>query len=207
MRITVFGATGATGRELLAAALAAGHTVRAFARRPEALGELSARVEVVPGDIRDSAQVGRAVREADAVVSALGTGRDLSPTTVMSEGTASIITAMKAQGVQRLLVITSGMVTPTGTEPLLFRLIGQHLLRHVHADHLRLEEQVKASGLDWTIVRPPRLLDGPARGGYRLARDEGLRGGKEITRADLARFMIAEAAGRQYVRGGVAIGY
>ncbi|HEX5752000.1 MAG TPA: NAD(P)-binding oxidoreductase [Archangium sp.] len=82
----------------------------------------------------------------------------------MSEGTASIIAAMKAGGVSRLLVITSGMVTPTGTEPLFFRFIGRHLLRHVHADHLRLEEHVKASGLDWTIVRPPRLLDGPARG-------------------------------------------
>ncbi|HEX5748824.1 MAG TPA: SDR family oxidoreductase [Archangium sp.] len=206
MRITVFGATGATGRELLAAALASGHTVRAFARRPEALAGLPG-IEVVSGELREPAQVGRAISGADAVLSALGTGRDLSPTTVMSEGTASIIAAMRAEGVSRLLAITSGMVTPTGTEPLFFRFIGRHLLRHVHADHLRLEEHVKASGLDWTLVRPPRLLDGPARGGYRLARDAGVPGGSEITRADLARFMVAEAAERTWLRCGVAIGY
>ncbi|HYO73119.1 MAG TPA: SDR family oxidoreductase [Archangium sp.] len=207
MRLTLFGATGATGRELLAAALEAGHTPRVLVRRPEALAGFSGRVELLAGDVRDPAQVRRAVAGADAVLSALGTGRSLSPTTVMSEGTANIIEAMQAEGVSRLLVITSAMVTPTGKEPLFFRLLGRQLLRHIHADHLRLEERVKASALAWTIVRPPQLLDGLARGGYRLARDTGVPGGNQITRADLARFMVAEATESNFLRCGVAIGY
>jgi uncharacterized protein YbjT (DUF2867 family) len=207
MHLVVFGATGPSGQAVIEAALEAHHHVRAFARRPEALAAFDQRIEVAQGDVRDPEAVRRAVRGADAVLSALGAGRNLGPTTVMSEGTRNIVAAMQAEGVRRLLAVTSAMVTPTGTEPWLFRKVGMYMLRNIHADHLRLEDIVKASDLDWTLVRPPRLTMGNARGVYRLARDAGVPSGSTISRADLGRFMVREAEQREFVRAGVGIAY
>lgn len=207
MRMTIFGATGPTGRQILAAGLAEGHTMRAFARQPEKIADFSGRVEVVEGDALDREPVARAVAGADAVISALGTGSELGETTVMSDGTKNIVAAMQAAGVRRLVVLTSGLVKLTGNEPFFVRTVVKHMLRHVTEDHRRVESVVEASQLDWTIVRPPRLIDDPARGTYRLARNSRVEGGTEITRADLAHFLIKEAIAREYLHTPVMIGH
>jgi uncharacterized protein YbjT (DUF2867 family) len=208
--LVVFGATGGAGRAVLAEALHAGFQVRAFARTPAALldnGAYPTGLSVVSGDVLDAAAVRSAVAGAVAVVSTLGRGGDLTPTTVLSAGTANIVAGMLAEGVARLVVVTSMMVTPTGTEPPFFRMVATKMLAEVHADHLRLEAHVKASDLDWTIVRPPRLRDGPARRAWRTAKDAGVKSGEEISRADLAKFLVAEVTERKFVRAGVGIAW
>lgn len=207
MKLVIFGATGATGREIVRQALAAGHEVRAAARSAKALAGLDPRLEIVPGDVRTKASIDAAIAGRDAVLSALGTGTSLQPTTLMSEGTAAILRGMDGAGIRRLICITSGGVLDNPSEPFLFRLIGRRMLRNVFEDHRRLEAKVRESPLDWTIVRPPRLLDRPSTGVYRLAREAAIPGGNDIARADVAHFMLRELEERAYLRAAVAIGY
>lgn len=207
MKLCIFGATGPTGRAIVQQALAAGHEVRASARSPGALAGVDPRLEVVKGDVLDQASVDAAVAGRDAVLSALGMGRSFGPTTMMSEGTGAILRAMQGAGVKRLMVVTSGGTVEDPTEPLLFRVVGRRVLKHIFADHKRLEDLVRASDVEWTIVRPPRLLDGPGTGVYRLGREAPIPGGHAIARADVARFMVGELTRREFVRAAVAIGY
>ncbi len=207
MKVLVFGASGPTGRELVAQALDAGHEVRAFARTPSAVSAWSPRLELVQGDVLEWGQVGPAMRGIDAVLSALGTGRDLGETNLFSDGTASILWAMAEAGVRRLVCVTSGGTIEDPNEPFFFRTAGRFMLRNVFADQKRAEERLRASDAAWTIVRPPRLLDGPKRGNYEIEK-EGPAGKKyEVSRADLAEFMVSEMVAKRFVRAAVGIGY
>ncbi len=209
MRVVVFGATGPTGREVVAQALDAGHEVRAFARNPGAVGSWAPGLTVAQGDVLDPNAVRAAVAGTDAVLSVLGTGANAQPTTVMSEGTGIILAAMEQVGVKRIIVVTSAasLDDPTAPAPLFFRLVLRRLLRHVFADHKRLEERVRASDCEWTIVQPPRLLDGPRTGRYRIEVEKRVPRGHTINRADVADFMLRELGARQFVQRAVSIGY
>jgi putative NADH-flavin reductase len=162
---------------------------------------------VAQGDVLDPSAVRAAVEGMDAVLSALGTGANMKPTTLLSEGTGVILEAMASAGVPRLICLTSGGVIEDPTEPLLFRLVMRRMLRHIFEDQRRLEERVRGSYCDWTIVRPPRLLDGPRTGRYRIEVEKPVPRGHEINRADVADFMLRELGARQFVGRAVAIGY
>ncbi|MGW4647036.1 NAD(P)-dependent oxidoreductase [Kitasatospora sp. NPDC004289] len=204
MRITVFAATGGIGRLVLEQAVAAGHEVTAAVRRPEGLASSGARVVGVdlaaPG-----AELLEAVAGADAVLSALG-ARGKGDIGVAERGTRAIAGAMRGEGVRRLLVVSAG---PIGTVPsperphpprhdpgddlLTRRLLAplvKAALRERYADLARMEDVVRASGLDWTVVRPPRLTDRPLTGRYRTALDRNVRGGTSVSRADVAHCML-----------------
>jgi putative NADH-flavin reductase len=190
MQLTIFGATGGTGTRLVDEALGAGHHVTALVRDPSRLAiPPRPRLEVVTADVMEPADIVPVVEEADAVVSALGP-RDRGPTTVSSEGARSIVEAMEKTGSNRLLVVTGSIVDDRGdgfflrsvAKPLFRRT----LLREVCADMQRTEALVRGSTLEWTIVRPPRLLDQPASGHYRLELERNVRRGVTISRADLA---------------------
>lgn len=192
MNLAIFGATGRTGRELVHQALERGHRVTAFARTPARLDLTHERLEVVQGDVRDAAAVARAVRGADAVLSALGpSGRD--PDRPIARGTRNIVAAMQRQGVRRLIVTGgAGVGAPSDRPTLLDRLVKFLLLlvaRHAYEDVRDAVEVVRASDLDWTVVRLPRLTDAPASGRVRadyLGGNVGIR----IGRADVASFML-----------------
>lgn len=207
MKVVVFGATGPTGREVVTQALDAGHAVRAFARNPADVGAWAPGLSVVQGDVLDPSAVRAAVEGMDAVLSVLGTGASTKPTTVMSEGTANILDAMASAGVKRIIVVTSAASLEVATAPLFFRLVLRRVLRHVFADHKRLEERLRASDCEWTIVQPPRLLDGPRTGRYRIEVDKRVPRGHRINRADVADFMLRELGARQFVQRAVSIGY
>ncbi len=186
MNITIFGATGGTGTCLVRQAMAAGHRVTAVVRDRARLAVTGP--DIVIADVLDPVAIKPAVAGADAVISAIGP-RGSGPTTVSQDSAAAIIEAMQAAGSLRLVTISGSIVTDAGDDVflrLLKPLVRGTQLRHVCADMRRAEEEVRGSGLDWTIMRPPRLTGKPAAGHYRTAIDRNLPREYTISRADLA---------------------
>jgi putative NADH-flavin reductase len=204
MKLTIVAATGGIGRHLLDQAVAAGQDVTAVVRNPEGL---SGKVRVVTADLA-AAEPGvleAAVAGADAVLSGLGP-RSRSETGIASRGTRAIIQAMQATGGRRIVVVSAA---PVGTVPSpgrpkpprhdpgdgffmrhLFSRLAKAAFRGHYADLALMEDLVRDSGLDWTIVRPPRLTDKPLTGGYRVGYGHNLRGGWLVSRADVAHLML-----------------
>jgi putative NADH-flavin reductase len=157
----------------------------------------SPRLRVVTADLMDPAAISPAVAGADAVFAAYGP-RGTGPTSVLRDGTRSVIEAMRKEGTRRLIMLSGCIVSDEGEGPILRYLAKplarRTLLRHVTADMRGAEEEIRASELDWTVVRPPRLTSEPASGTYRTAIDRNLPRGVTVSRADLAAFMLGIAA-------------
>jgi nucleoside-diphosphate-sugar epimerase len=202
MNVTVFGATGRTGRHVVEKALEAGHGVTAFARTPSKLGMEEDRLGVVQGDVLEREAVGKAIAEADAVISVLGPTKN-EPTYTISRGTAHILDAMREHGVPRFIVsVGAGVRDPRDEPGLLDRAIGALLKltsRHVYEDMRRVAARVRGSDREWTLVRVPMLTDAPGdgevRAGY-LGKDVGAR----LSREDMAEFMVKQLTDDSYVR-------
>jgi putative NADH-flavin reductase len=207
VKVLIIGATGATGRILMGEALAQGHEVTALARNPSALAPEDHRLRVLQGNALDASSVGAAVAGQDAVLSALGT-HSARPTTLFSESTHNIISAMNRHGVRRLVCITGiGVGDSKGHVGFLYdRIIRPFVVKNVYDDKDRQEEAIKQSDLDWVIVRPARLTDEPAKGEYRVYLG-GSYTAKTISRADVAAFMLAQLTDDTYVRKMPVISY
>ncbi|WP_157253468.1 NAD(P)-dependent oxidoreductase [Nonomuraea typhae] len=187
MRITLYGATGATARLFTARALREGHVITAVARRPEAITERHPGLSVVKGDVMDRETLSLE-RDTDAVVFLAGPTKG-GPHTIYADGVPNVIEAMNETGVKRLIVVTNGLMngpSDTPVQRLTKILVRGVFLKHSYQDNARLVRLIRGNPLDWTVVRPPRLLNSPARGAYRTAVDDCVRGGMTITRADLA---------------------
>lgn len=200
MKIAVFGATGTVGRLVVEQALREGHEVTAFTRSAASVTQRHDRLRVVEGDVLDANSVRRAVQGQDAVLISLGNGRK---GVVRAGGTAAIIDAMNRTGVKRLICQTTlGVGDSRGNLNFLWKYVMFGLLlRPAYADHVRQEEYVLASDLDWTIVRPSAFTDGPATGSYRREFAAGERGlSLKIARADIADFMIEQLTDTTYLR-------
>ena len=209
MKLTILGATGATGTCLVDQALAAGHDVTAVVRDPARLAVQARRqLRTITADVMDPASIGPTVVGADAVISAVGP-RGTGPTTVIQDSVRSIIGAMQETGTRRLLHVSGSVVADEGESPYLRYLLKpvarRTFLRHVCADMRRGEEEIRASDLDWTIFRPPSLTGKPARGTYRTAIDRNLPHAFTISRADLASCMLALLDDQATVRRPIAI--
>jgi putative NADH-flavin reductase len=142
------------------------------------------------------------------VVCAIGAGA--GRTTLREDGTRNIVRAMEKAGVRRLICQSSmGIGDSRANLGLLTKyLIVPVFLRHAFADHERQEAVVKESALDWTIVRPPHLTDGPHTGAYRHgfpATDTGIEG--KISRADVADFMLKLLTDNAYLQRPVGVSY
>lgn len=189
MKLTVFGPTGSTGRQIVRQALAAGHAVTAVARRPAAVAPAGPRLRVVPGDVLVPASLGDGVAGSDAVLSALGVRRMRHPTTVYSAGTANVLAAMREAGVRRFVGVTAIPAGPDDQKGALDRHFLLPLLRLFfrggYGDMRRMEGLLAASDRDWTVSRPPRLTDQAPTGRFRTAV------GEQLPRADLAAAMLA----------------
>jgi len=192
--LLVLGAAGRTGRHAVDSALAAGHAVTAYVRRPEAIDLRHERLTVVRGDVLDAGAVAGAMAGRDAVVSALGV-KGRGPTTVFSAGMANVLAAMAAHGVRRVVAISTVGLDPEVEAPLLQRLVANlivaRVLRNLYQDQARMEEVLAGSDTDWTVVRAPLLTDRPASGNYRVAVGGRLRRPERIGRADLAAYLVS----------------
>jgi putative NADH-flavin reductase len=208
MRVAVFGATGGTGRSAIRQALDAGDKVTALARRPDALAEFGDEITVVGGDVLDLGTVAQAVDGAEVVISALGIGMHRHATTVYSQGTANIVAAMRDAGAARLLVVsTSSLELPHRVAERAVAKVLHRILAKPYADMALMEDAIRTSGLDWTLVRAARLTNGSVTGRYRTAVDAKLRGCWSISRADVAHYCLTHAADAATVRHTVEIAY
>jgi len=197
MRIALFGATGGTGTEVLEQALAQGHRVRALVRDPAKLTEREGLI-LIQGDVLDQAAVDQSVQGSDAVICVLGSHGSSEP--VEDRGTEHILAAMKDQGPRRLIAVTSmGVGDSIDQVAAFFRAIMKLTLKRVMEAKERQERAIMASDLDWTIVRPGGLTDGPATGNYQSGLDKSIRAGR-VSRADVADFILRELSAGNFIR-------
>jgi len=207
MKLAIFGATGRTGQHLLRQALEAGHQVTVLARDPAKLSVQNERLTVVKGSLKDAGCVEQVVAGADVVLSALGPTNN-QPTFEISQGTQLIINTMKKHGARRLVIAAGAGVGDPEDAPKLFNKLINVLLKtiskNVYEDMLKTVSLVRASDLEWTIVRVPMLTDDPKTGQLKIGMvGKGM--GPRISRADMADFMLQQASTRQYVGKAPAI--
>ncbi|HEY4209172.1 MAG TPA: NAD(P)H-binding protein [Puia sp.] len=213
MNILIIGANGGIGRQAVDQALAAGHVTTALVRNPANLPLTHPLLKIVQGDVMQPHTFENYMSGQDAVISALGVkGGPFNdkPTTLYSEGNARCMEVMKKYGVDRAFFISSSAIETSPALPFYVRWaarILQRLLRHMYADQLEMERLVKASGMRYTIIRPPRLLDKPATAQYRVAINSFLKNSLNIARADVAHFMIHHLRDPATYQATVEIGY
>jgi uncharacterized protein YbjT (DUF2867 family) len=199
VRVVVLGAAGQLGREVVRALAGRGYSLRAVVRRPPD-PPFDSPVEVRLADARDKTQVGAAISGADVVVNTIG-GGTLRKNDVESSTTAIAVTAAQEVPVQRYIAISAAMVA---LDWKFFKYVLRPLLfRNILAEHLRVEEIVKATGLKWTIVRPPRLTNGSPKG-YQASLQLP-RSAFSASRADVAAFIADEIEKNSYVREAVFV--
>lgn len=209
MKLTIFGGTGGVGSQLIPLALDAGHDVTAFARNPANLPRHD-ELSVVEGQLDDAAAVARAIGGADAVLSALG-ARSNTPDQIEVFGTAmeNITAAMKEHGVRRLVAISgAGVLTPDDHVTMgrrFVRFLLKLMAKHVALAKEREYEIVTATDLDWVLVRPPRIVPGPATGTYRVFADRVP--SPKISQGDVADLMLKCAAADEWVHRAPIPGY
>jgi putative NADH-flavin reductase len=194
MKLVIFGATGTVGRQVVAQALEQGHTVTAFARNLAKLDIQHPQLGFAQGDVMDASAVEQVIRGQDAVVCVLGAGKQLK-STIRSEGTRQIIQAMEKVGMRRLICLsTLGTGDSWGNLDFYWKYVMfGFILRQVFADHERQEALVRNSNLDWTIVRPGALTDGPLTGQYRHSFPSSDRNiALQVSRADVADFILKQ---------------
>ena len=206
-RLLIFGATGGTGMELVHQALERGYHVTAFVRDPTKLDVEDDNLEIVIGNFLDADAVDRAVAAGfDAVLCPVGIFQREYNTT-LSDGTKNILAAMKKHGIARLLVVSSmGAGDSKGQGSWLVRAYYRFMLKHVIWDKDTQEADIRASGLDWTIVRPPRLLHTPEINPNVIVWS-GPQPNRKLawstTRPTLAKVVLDALSGAQYIRQAV----
>jgi putative NADH-flavin reductase len=205
VKLTIIGATGGIGRLLLEQAVGRGDDVTAVVRDPSTI-TVPVRAIVVDLVRPDSVALESAFEGSDAVLSAVGPRRK-SEATVTSTGTRTILETMRVSGVRRIVAVSAAPVSTVAAPGRLHPpkrdpgdgFFMAHLLSHIakaafgwnYLDLAIMEELLRESDTEWTVIRPPRLTDGPATGTYKTAMGRNVRGGTSVSRADVAELMLA----------------
>ncbi|WP_324663954.1 NAD(P)-dependent oxidoreductase [Haloarcula sediminis] len=204
MELLVFGASGRVGERLCASAVADGHSVTAFvrdaARAPDG-------ASVVEGDVTDSDAVTDAVGDQDAVCSALAPDDSVAPA-VLDTGIGNLVAAMEASGAERLVAVAAAGILQATPGRLRLDLAGfPEPLRPLAAVYRAVYDRLRPSGLNWTLVCPPRMPDGPPTNHYRTAVDYLPEGGQSVSTGDVASFVYQAAVDGRHSRERVGIAY
>jgi uncharacterized protein YbjT (DUF2867 family) len=204
-RLAILGATGGIGGHLLNWAVDAGYPVHVLARRPEVVPGRPG-VTVTGGDATDPAAVADVVASADAVLSALGSRGAKTPG-LLGTAASAVTQAMVKHGVHRLICVSAAgaFIREDPEANPLVKVILPRIFARPFADVREMERVVRASALDWTLVRPTRLVDGPGRGELRIRDRYPAPGLTRIARADVAQFMIGTLTEPGYIRQAPAI--
>lgn len=207
MKVAVFGATGKTGIQVVQQALEQGHTVCAFVRDPKKITIVNEKLEVVVGDILNPQTVDGGISGVDAVLLALGSDKP-----VLAQGTKNIIDAMKKHSVRRLIVESSYPMSGTPQGLAFLKSVGMtdkqiQGVKPITDDKIAQEKAVAESGLDWIIVRPLMLTDGEKTGQYRAGETLDVKPGDNISRADVADFMLKSISDDTWFRKTVTLSY
>ena len=206
MKLMVLGATGGIGQEIVRQAAERGHEVTAFVRAPERLKSIGARFGVIQGDPLSSAQLERAIEDQDAILSGFGPRVPIAKTdaTLLHRFGVALSDAMRKVGIRRAVIVSTAFLFKDSIIPPT-NLVGRLFFPNMVADASEMESFFRNSGLDWTLVRPPRLTDRPRRGRFRV-REGHLPGfGFMISRADVAAFMIKTAENHSFIQKVVGI--
>lgn len=209
MKILVIGASGPLGLEVVKMAAERSFSVSAFVRSPETFKEISSAVNLIKGDVFDLKSLEQAMVGQDAVISTFGTKLIRKPTTLLSDGTKNIIKAMESSGVPRFVCITGiGAGNSKGHGGFLYdKILEPFLLHEIYNDKTRQEEVIRKSQLEWTIVRPAILTNGPKTENYRIANDLSGFTATKISRKDVADFLLNEIKDKKYLRQSPVVSY
>jgi putative NADH-flavin reductase len=192
-RIVVIGANGGIGKQAVVQALEQGYVVVAVVRNPDSLGLSHPKLAIKKADVMKPDSLEDILKKDDVVISAIGKN-STGETTLYSQGDRHILQAMMHAGASRFFAISAGGLEVNPTHNLLLRWatknILQRVLKNMYADLIRMEHVVKGSDLNWTLMRPPRLTDGAAKGNYRFSINDFVKNGQQISRADVAGFML-----------------
>ena len=209
MKIVVFGASGGTGNHVVRQALETGHQVTAFVRNPEKLIIEHPNLVVCLGEVLDAKKVEQAIAGQDAVISTLGSTRPPVPG-MMETAAKNIVSTMQKHGVKRLISTTGAGVRDPQDQPKLFDKVMKALLTVMAKDVLQDSQAnvdlIRASDLDWTVVRFPRLVNGEHTGNYRVGY-VGKDSGSQLSRADAADFILRELEKGEYIRKAPMVSY
>ena len=206
MKLLVLGATGGIGREIVRQAAERNHEVTAFVRAPERLKSIGARFGVIRGDPLSSAELARAIEDQDAILSGFGPRVPIAKTdsNLLHRFGVALSEAMRKVGLRRAVIVSTAFLFKDSILPPT-NLVGRLFFPNMVADATEMESLFQKSGLDWTLVRPPRLTNGRRRNRYRV-REGHLPGfGFTISRADVAAFMIRAAENRAFIQKVVGI--
>lgn len=209
MNLLLFGATGATGRELLKQALSAGHSVTAFVRNKSKLQVNHSALSIEQGDVLDSAAVEATTKGKDGVLCAIGAS-PFNKERIRERGTRNIVAAMEKHHVQRLICQSSlGFGDSESVLPPFMRyILVPFILKKAFQDHEKQEAVIRRSSLDWTIVRPGNLTNGPQTGNYLHGfPSTGVPITLKISRADVADFMLKQLDSPEYLHQTAGISY
>lgn len=212
MRVALFGASGATGKLLTQRCLGLGYDVTALLRTPDPF-PYADQVRVVKGDAFSAAAIAETLVGADVVLSALG-ARSLKKEDVLERAVPLIVAAMEKTGPKRIVALGSAGALPTSLDKqpawrrwIVQKIVYNTFLKYPVASQISQYKTLSGSGLDWTMVMPPMLMNVDGRGlaEVRVDRDALPRGGSRISRADVADFMMAQLTSEAFGRSGVYI--
>lgn len=202
-KLLILGATGLTGRQLVEQAIDQGHDITALVRSPNKLQLDHPALRTVVGDATDPTAIDWAVEGRDSILCALGTRslKELFSAELMTRSMHALIPAMKRRGVDRLILESAlGVGASAQHAPRSARLVFATVFRGMGKDKARAEEYVRSSGLDWTVVYPPTLTNGPASSNYQVGEALQLKGVPKVSRTDVAHFMLSQLSDSTYSR-------
>lgn len=206
MKILILGASGLTGRLMIAKALEQQHEVTALVRDPLKLQIAHEKLTIIAGDALDKEVLLKALAGQDAVLSALGRGKSLRSLNLITNAVNELIPAMLQLNVKRLIFLSALGVGETFVQAnLLQKIIFRTLLRSLFADKTNAEKQIHSSSLDWTLVYPVVLTDGPGTGKYQTGEVLPMKGMPKISREDVADFMIRQLTDSTWLKKGAVL--
>ncbi len=216
MKVFLIGATGGTGLEILDGLVYKDYDIKAMVRNSSKMNldqfnvTRADQIKLVRSGVLEPGKLSDGLRNCDVVISALGTGTDNSYTEVYSEGGRNILAAMRANGIKRLITITSGLVdlSDPSTDNFFLNRIIRPSFNKIYYDMTRWETILDENcDIDWTCVRPTTLTDKKITGEYRVKENHCPRGGTKIGRADLADFILKQIYSREFIHKKPVVAY
>ena len=193
MKLLILGATGGTGLQLVRQSLELNHEVAVLTRNRSKLNHTHERLTVLEGNVLDEKILLKALEGKDAVLSALGRGKSLNSSNLISKAVSTLIPAMNATGVKRVVFLSSFGVGQTFRQAnFIQKIIFRTFLRDIYADKARADERICSSSLEWTLVHPVALTNAPFTGTYIVGEKLPMKGLPKISRADVAHFMLLQ---------------